>query len=216
MTHSRLIDKIKKLLSMANNNPNKHESEIAMRRANKLLKEHDLTMLSLSEVEEEQISMSVEGGVTPWTRIIYRSVAKLYSCQYFVTHKFSEKMHVVVGNESNRVTTTLIAEQLIDIIRKESRGKGNGFRNSASMSVENTCLDILAENARNSEEVIAGTGLVPVDIHNKRVSANSDFCSKHFNLSSGRGSRLSGSSAGSAFGAGLSVNIRMSNKRALN
>lgn len=216
MTQEKLIDRIKKLLAMANNNDNSNEADIAMRRANKLLKDNDLNMLSLHEVSEEKVGSAMQDFVRPWTRAIYSGVSELYDCTYFVTHRFSDPYHVVVGNENNRVTATIIAEQLVDIIRKESVGKGNGFRNSAGLAIFDKCKEIIEENKANQEEVTPGTGIIPMDISKMRQSANDAHCEEKFSIKKKQGSRLVGNSAGREFGSGLSVNIRMSNKRALN
>ena len=215
MNKNKLIERIKKLLAMASNNPNMHEAEIAMQRANKLLREHDLTMSSIADVDNEVVSMGIIGEIKPWTKIVYGSVARLYDVKFFISHRNGTKMGVFIGNESNRCTVEIIVSQLVDIINTEGKGRGNAWRNGAAFGVQETCQRIIAENKANRAEVIPGTGLVPVDISNQRIKMANDFCSQHFNLSSGKASNLSANRDGVAFGRKLSVNARISGQRAI-
>lgn len=182
----KIVDRIKKLLALAGNNPNPNEAKIAMERANKLLKDNDLSMSSILDVETEEVGKSIGKNVQVWTRRIYNSVANLYHCSYYVgstinqiTRKVRNKKHNIVGSESNRVTTMLICSYIIKAINKESKLYSNAtmFKNGASIAIIDMVSDLIKAEENDKTEVIVGTGLVPMDIKLIRTKANDDFLS---------------------------------------
>lgn len=83
MSNAKIIDKIRKLLGLAGNNPNAHEREEAMQKAHELLLEHHLSLEDLKEAEEEKVEtfMSEVIGMAPWQRNINIAIAQLNYCK---------------------------------------------------------------------------------------------------------------------------------------
>lgn len=217
----KMVDRIKKLLALAGNNPNPNEAKLAMERANKLLKANDMSMTSILDVENEEIGESSGKNVQYWTKHIYNSVSELYHCNYFTSRipNGRSKQHNVVGTESNRTTTMLICAYLIKSITKESKTypkyQQTTFKNGASMGISKTCQDLIDKEEADTNEVITGTGLVPVDIKLVRVKANTSYTNDKFNLTTGRASSARGSQSGYDYGSSLSVNPQLSGRKAI-
>jgi hypothetical protein len=138
----RIVDRIKKLLALADNNPSEAEAAIALERASALMAEHNLTM---AQVEahgggEQRIEASHDGAYRSqtWARSIWGSVARLNFCMYSYWHsnrgdvgwyqkpgggiergpprKVDE--HSVIGTRANVESTKAMVDYLIGAIER--------------------------------------------------------------------------------------------------
>ena len=210
MSNEKIIERIKKLLALAGNNTNVHEASIAMERANKLLREHDMSMTSILDVELEEVGEDVGKGVHYWTKHIYNKVAELYHCEYFIRNR---NRHVVIGSDSNRTTAMLIIAYLIKSVNKEAKqfrltSMKTQFKNGASMGICQSCNKIIDAEKADETEVIVGTGLVPMDIRTVRVEANKAYLGR-YDITEGKRSSARGSRSGYDYGSSLSVNPQL-------
>ncbi|MCK5648645.1 MAG: DUF2786 domain-containing protein [Gammaproteobacteria bacterium] len=213
MEQNKLIDRIKKLLALSANNPNPHEAQVALKRAQKLLAENDMSMTSLTEVESEDIGESHGKNVQRWNRTIYSAITDLYQCEYIINPNPPAR-HIVIGTLANRTTAILIINYVLKAIRMESKGKSASFRNGAALGVYQSCQEILEEEKKNKKVIIPGTGLVAADIRLVRSSANDRYINdEHGDVRAGRQSRSYYSQAGHEFGASLSVNPQINNNQ---
>ena len=73
MNNKKLIDRIKKLLALAGNNPNQAESELAMKRAQKLPSQIALTYLIHNRYGQR---IHNEAFKSAWQRAIAKAVKK--------------------------------------------------------------------------------------------------------------------------------------------
>jgi hypothetical protein len=71
----KLIDRVRKLLALAGNNPNVHEAALAAERAQKLIMEHNLHIADINEESTSFSSFTQESKVDPWRRILAGAVA---------------------------------------------------------------------------------------------------------------------------------------------
>ena len=206
MDQNKLIERIKKLLALSANNPNPHEAQVALKRAQKLLTENDMSMSSLTEVESEEVGESKGKNVQKWSRIVYHAITELYQCEYFVDHNPPAR-HIVIGTLSNRTTAILIIDYVLKAIRFESKGKTSSFKNGAALGIAQSCRKILENEKHNKEIIIPGTGLVTADIRLVRSSANEKYLNdEHDDLTIGRRSTTYYDRSGHDFGSKLSVN----------
>jgi len=206
MQQNKLIERIKKLLALSANNPNPHEAEVALKRAQKLLAENDMSMESLAEVENEEVGESKGKNVQKWTRIIYKAITGLYQCEYIVDLTPPAR-HIVIGTLANRTTALLIIDYVLKAIRIESKGKTASFKNGAALGVAQSCRNILDTEVKSKEVIIPGTGLVATDIRLVRSSANEQYINnKHSDVTTGRRSTTYYDRSGHDFGSQLSVN----------
>jgi len=213
MQQNKLIERIKKLLALSANNPNPHEAEVALKRAQKLLAENDMSMESLAEVENEEVGESKGKNVQKWTRIIYKAITELYQCEYIVDNNPPAR-HIVIGTLANRTTALLIIDYVLKAIRIESKGKTASFKNGAALGVAQSCRNILDTEVKNKEVIIPGTGLVATDIRLVRSSANEQYINnKHGDVTTGRRSTTYYDRSGHDFGSKLSVNPQINNNQ---
>ena len=214
MSKDKLIEKIKKLLALGTNNPNVHEAQVAMERANKLLRENDMSMTSILDLESEEVGESTGKNVQLWTKYIYSAVSELYHCDYFTQHVTrTRKEHVVVGTASNRTTAILIINYLIKSINNEVKAypsyKKTPFKNGAALAISHKCDELIARDKVDKGEVIPGTGLVPADIRLVRAKSNEIYLDQ-YNLTSRKSRGSSMTQTGYDYGSSLSVNPQMS------
>lgn len=211
--NDKIIEKIKKLFALANNEgATLNEAENAMRMARKLLDKHNLSMGDLADLKEEVSVEFRNAQDVPWMRSLIHAISTLYNCKYFVSRNFgSEPKHIIIGTESNRITSGLIINRLEYLIKKEGKGKGAAFRNGAAVGVWTTVQAIQKE--RREEEAVVGTGLMLIDVDKKQMGAADDFLKgMGLNLTKSK-SKTKMSSDGYQYGKGLSVNPQMGGKR---
>src|ERR1700729_259940 len=86
-----VIDKIKKLLALADGNQNEHEREVAMQFAMDLLAKHNLT---LSEIHHTAAKIEVEEvagdfRMERWIHLILQATCELYYTDFFTSERWS-------------------------------------------------------------------------------------------------------------------------------
>jgi hypothetical protein len=140
----KLAERIRKLLSLAGNNPNEHEALAAMERATELMAEHNLTMahvdaLGTGDERVEETHRSEHARQT-WARAIWNEVAELNFCFwcYRSPHRRDyyrrtsdgrlEPMprrdtdeHVLVGTRANIESTKVMATYLVETVERLAR-----------------------------------------------------------------------------------------------
>jgi hypothetical protein len=211
MNKDRMIDKIKKLFALASNaGATGNEAENAMRMANKLLAKHAIEMHELHDNDDVGMDRHQWRNM-PWTRTVISGVASLYNCTYIMRQVAHRKyVHLMIGTESNRTTAAIVIEHLIDQISRECKGKGNAFRNSAATALHKTCMRLKKERDGSKEEVIPGTGLVPVDITKRQEMDVADYIAAHFRGLRKQITRSKVDRRGEAYGNTLNPGARVS------
>lgn len=85
-----ILSKVKKLLSLAGNNPNQEESEAAMMKAQQLLSEHGLSMAQAEQaagVRQEACEVTANVGTKTapwWHKSVAIIIAKNFRCDLFI------------------------------------------------------------------------------------------------------------------------------------
>lgn len=175
MKESRLINKMKKLLAMANDKSSENEAAIAMRQLHALLSKHNISM---AEVEdngdaEEQVDRSHElHRDRPWKRLVALNIAKLYFCDmYFTRIGGGKSNYFFVGTETNRTFALAIFDMVIKTIERESRAESrklhgkevssfvNSFWTGAQVRIAQRCQELIAAAKEGSLEDGEGSNL---------------------------------------------------------
>jgi len=209
MCNEKIVDKIRKLFALAGNNPSEAEADLAMTMARKLLDKHSLSMSDLAdtsgEVDEELLNIPS----TEWARMLCYSIAKLYDAQVLLrTMRRGQRAKLfIIGNEANRVTATIVIESVLAQIQRKAKGKGNSFRVGASYGVSLQVDRIIAERA--DQEVVVGTGLLPIDLTTKAMRDIDEFLSNIANLSYHTSKMRNASREGVNFGSNVSLSPRV-------
>ncbi len=185
----KVLDKIRKLLAMANDDRgNEQERDTALRMAHTLLTKHGLELQDVEEAARDAVdprgTFDFESWSMPWTREIRHYVGKLFMCEYIFGHKRSgtKQVHWYVGRESNAATAMYMSTYVIESILKEGRRLYTHNLSPQTRSFAVGCVRRLAVRiekmiADKAEEVGCGTGtsLVLLDLAKREQLANMDF-----------------------------------------
>lgn len=117
-------EKIKKLLAMTTERgATEAEAQVAMEKANQLLKEHNLNFADINSLEEKKDHREEDRfPAYPWARTICAAVAHLYDCIYYYNtgEDLRKTNHIFVGRKGNSETALLIAEFVVKTVLKEA------------------------------------------------------------------------------------------------
>ncbi len=152
----KIIDKIRKCLALAGNNPDEAEAESAMRQAHKLLAIHNLTMIEIKD-EKEVIQDSWETSFSsPWVRHIVSNIAKLYFCDlYYERFSKTKVIYQYVGTPENIEVSKEISIWIVKGVSKmamkiaKKRGKEySSFCGGASTKIRQRAIELIKESRR--------------------------------------------------------------------
>lgn len=125
MTDSRIIQKLKKLLAMANDKSSENEVMTAARQLHVMLAKHNMSMdqLDTGDDAQEQIDKSFESHkCRPWKRVVAFKIAQLYFCEmYYVKMGNGKSNYFFVGTEANRTFAMAIFNMVVKTNERESR-----------------------------------------------------------------------------------------------
>lgn len=128
MSDAKVLEKVRKLLAMANHeNANETERETAMRQAHALLTKHGLDLAHVENHVREKMDprgeFKHEDWSIPWTRSVRAAIAKLFMCKYFYGERINatRQYHYFVGRESNATTAEYMSVFVVGSILKEGR-----------------------------------------------------------------------------------------------
>jgi hypothetical protein len=131
----KIIDRIKKLLELANNNPNEHEAQAAMAKATEMLEAYNLDMavLGTSGKGAQRSDTKKNGGLYGWQRKLWKAVAEMNFCHYLSVKglaKGSTYEHRLIGSHANVVSTEMMAAYLQETVEKLAQqwAKSEGFK----------------------------------------------------------------------------------------
>ncbi len=227
MNDAKVLDKVRKLLSLANNaGATEGERDNAMRMAHALLAKHNLSEDDL-DVKENRVKEQLNTYGSPWARSIAASIARLYFCKYFYS-KGKSVIHNFVGKESNAVTASLMTNYVIKSALKEAgkkckeEGMSHSFKTSFLIGTANAVRDrvdqMIAAQANDVHTKGNGTEITLASVYKTEAEENAAWVSEHVGgLSTGRTKRSSvrsdGYSAGQAYGATVGLNTQVASGR---
>lgn len=236
-----VIEKIRKLLALAdgNRNQNEHEREVAMQFAMDLLAKHNLSMAHVSETEFiADINVEEVRGdfkLDPWIRVVLSAACKLYYTDFYISvHRKhyrdyygevrarNERTAVFVGTAENIAVTIDVATWLIGSIRKESNRiykdefERRSFRLGAAHRVIERAFEMM-ELEKRSSAAAAGTGTSLMVLRNQLEKANQKHMAK-LDLAMGRRTRttwldMAAYTDGEAYGDQVRLNQQSANIR---
>jgi len=194
----KAIDKIRKLLAMANDNADggEHERDNALRQAMAMLAKHNLTMADLEDdldKEDRDCFVIDEEFPEPFRRVIGSAVSRLFFCEFFSMHvpgKQKYKFHFV-GLESNAQTALEMTKYLIASVSREGQrrrkelnesvGWDTTFRNAAASQISKRC-DELRAKADEEHNADGSNALVLASLYEQEAKLNDDYISKVLGL----------------------------------
>ena len=206
----RMIEKIRKLFALAANKGSQgNESENALRMANALLAKHAIDKFKLHDNEEVFASFMDYNIKQVWVKKVCSHIGRLYNCRVIFDYNWDDPKTLIIGTSSNRITAIIVIDQLLDQIKKETKGKRIDFKNGAAFGLWEVCKRIIDNRQTDLEEAVPGTGLMIIDVDKQMKMNVDDFIRSNFKhlACSNRGGRMS--AEGRAYGNGLNPGARM-------
>ena len=172
-------EKIKHLLSLANNNANENEASAAMAAANKLAEKYRIE-IALLEVNDnsstEEVIKAEEafisgGRIRNWKVILLNSIVKSQGCVCFSTRNgrshYATTNYYVFGRSSDieisRTLFTYALNQLEFIGTLACKGKGKRYANSWYIGAVNAISEGLKKGKMEARQNVNTTALSIVD-----------------------------------------------------
>ncbi len=224
----RVMQRIKKMLALADNNPSAEEAAVAAAMAEKLLRKYNLdhadvlmTELNEDSVVAHDTGVAYARDVPPWVGSIIVATAQLHDCEARYDHFRKEgkrsTYHSVtfLGEKSDVIVATWVFEYLLGEIKrlglvysKEIGGATNvqrySFRKACAIEIANTLRRMLREKEADMASQSTGKDLIirKRDLVRKKFHVNYSTGSAH------RGGYGDPFAAAAGQQAGRGVNIR--------
>jgi hypothetical protein len=216
----QLLERIRKLLRLAQNNPNEHEAAVALSRAHKLCAQYNLSLTDMEDkpAKEDPYAEHAEDRTRarPWMRTICSSVASLYFCKFYTMRKPGGRgrQFYFVGRTTNVAIARMISEMVLNVIAQEAKrfspvtSDRNSFRNGAAQRIRERCDALLAEAMRDETKSETGTALVLASVYARERQGVAAYLQQRGVQLIARNTR-SRSASNHAFGAGRSAGDRV-------
>ncbi len=184
MTEERILDRVRKMLALANDSAaSEGERDNALRMAYNLLAKHNLSVEDVKrrgqpEPEEERIDNMFTSWSQPWARTVFHAVAKLFFCNYYTAGKLSSTKlrHIYVGKVSNATTAALMGEYLVTSILRECRRLYRENLSPQSRAFATGAADKIYWRVdaliREQGEATPGTALVLASLYTQEKQSN--------------------------------------------
>jgi hypothetical protein len=207
---NRIIEKIRKLFALANDKgATGAESENALRMANAMLSKHSLEMHQLTGHDESVFCTFAEYNLkTPGNVTAIGAICRLYNCRIVFDYNWDVPKSLIIGTGANRMTATIVIDQILDQIQKECKGENAAYKQGAADGLAEICRRLIRQRQKDTTEILPGTGLMVIDQMKQQALAVDAFIDENFaNLKNTR--KKKGSEEGRAYGRGLNPGARV-------
>jgi hypothetical protein len=125
-----VIEKVRKLLALAEGNDNEHQAEAAANKARELLEAYNLDLAHVGKTKGNgsahapRDKQNLNGGLYSWQRDLWHVTAQLNFCKYWYikgTTAGSKYQHELLGSKVNVLGTKLMAEYLQGAVERLAR-----------------------------------------------------------------------------------------------
>ncbi|MCH7695689.1 MAG: DUF2786 domain-containing protein [Proteobacteria bacterium] len=222
--NDKIIDKIKKLLELADSekNDSENERETALRQANALMDKHNISAMELQEQENPRGEDTLVTGSTIWKTMCIAAIGNLYGCESYRTTGRNGKTFIV-GTSHNRQIVISMSQYVINSITREAsrnraygRAYTNSFKKGGAIGVSRQVESINKERKEGLTVASKKQALVLVDYYKNELVANKQWLmEKGVRVRSAGCIRLSdgdGYSAGQDYGSKMSLNNQLGRK----
>jgi len=223
MNEERVLNKIQKLLALANDlRGNETERDTALRQAYALMAKHNLELADLEahgrKIEEQRINFTNDSWSWTWARQTSQIVAKLFFCKYYTSYKINgtQCRHHFVGRESNAVTAAAMANWIVNAILKEGRAI---YKQNTAPGTRAFAIGAMHKLHQRVEEIIKqtqaeatpGNALVLANLYITEADANEELLPDNLKTCKARNSKVDANAyaRGMAYGAGINLNSQI-------
>ena len=167
-----VIEKVRKLMALADNNPNEKEAEAAADKARKLLEAYNLDVAIVGRTTNKfapRQEQKIRGGLYKWQRDLWHGTATLNFCRYWYIRGLkagAKYEHQLLGSKVNVLSATLMAEYLQDTVERLARNwvqanrpgqsifikEAIAFREGAAARISNRLWTLRANQMKEDEK----------------------------------------------------------------
>ena len=167
----KIIDRIRKMLALANNNSNPNEAATAAAMAEKLMRRHQLAHADvvLKDIEEsgvETVDIGRETVRTPkWHTPLFVGCAELNECTVVTTRHSGHSWQTFYGCGGDAQVAAEMTKYLIGEVNRLSKrygGSKNEFRQGAAMTLYQRLQEMSAERRAEMAQAATSKELVVV------------------------------------------------------
>jgi len=180
MNRESIVEKIKKLLSLASNNPSENESAVAAHQARKMMDKFQISRMEVEQFDRSEFGTSSHihnsSAMPKWMSCLALEVGKYNDTVVSMTREYANWTHkkgiVFKGYEADAILATVMFEYLCQAVNHRTarardegmvsgRREMNSFRWGASCTLINRLRTIRLERENQMKEVAAtGKGLM--------------------------------------------------------
>jgi hypothetical protein len=186
---ARIADKLRKLLTLAGNNPSPEEAAAAFAKAQEMATRHriELASLNMEDADSQMVHETIETSSTShpgWRKVLLAGVCTPLGV--FVCLR-SNGRYAVAGRLGNVQT----AKEIDRLTQANARGKGRAFANAYRVAAASTVSRRLAEQHATTVDAARESGVSKTAL--VRVNAAKDEAEDFFAQETGAKLRRSGS-----------------------
>lgn len=193
----RIIERVRKLLALAEDGNSEHVSIASMRHVHRLLAMHNLSIEDVRarpviEARRQLDSTQFDPVVDRWTIPVWNATADLFFCRYFYREDGEHDRagrwqprrirHCIIGTEGNQLAAKIMAAHFSGAVRRLARAHAaaTGCGIAGRRSFETGCADRLVERIRtqlqsSSWQEEAHSGLPALlDLYSRESAANAE------------------------------------------
>jgi len=226
MSEDRIIDRIKKMLALANDlAASEGERDNALRMAFNTMAKYNIDMATVEKhgkkAEEARINFRNDSWSWLWAKKVNQIVGRLFFCKYYYGESINgtQCQHHFVGRESNAMTAAVMADYVVNSILKEGRKLG---KQNTSPITRSFCVGAMETLSIRVNQIIAekekelqgsptpGTALVLASFYKSEQDENSRWIAEHIgNLKTnkGRASKVNAEAYGAGREYGDKINL---------
>ena len=194
MEDNNIIEKIRKLLALAERGGTEAEAAAAMEKVQALLTKHNLDIDSVRKPEESSFTREFQEFEwnASWIRPIAGAVAKLYFCSMYYTQQGLDKQIIyMVGEKVNILTAQYVVDLVVATGKRLAKAyaqecyrdwgmnpvsASNSFKKGFALRISSRCAELMREAKRgNIKDVETGTALVVTNFYERNETAIAKF-----------------------------------------
>jgi hypothetical protein len=184
----KILARVKKMMAIANDAAaTEQERDTALQMAYKVLAKHNLSMVDVHnhEAPENRDEVCATMAMTPWSKDVASSIARLFFCNYLFGGKVNswKGRHYFIGKESNATTAQLMSEFVIGSILKQSRKlykddtspEARAFSVGAARMLSRRVTELIQAQKTEAEQATPGSALVLMNLYDSEKKDNEAF-----------------------------------------
>lgn len=189
MTEDRIVDRVRKMLALANDSAaSEGERDNALRMAYNLIAKYGIDMSRVEaktrEADDPRGKEVIDSWSMLWAKQVFHAVADLFFCKYYYGSKINSTKcrHNFVGRASNTTTASLMGEYIVTSILRECRKRyvhnlapeSRAFALGAAAKIRQR-VEQLIKDKKTELEATPGTALVLANLYTAEEADNDAF-----------------------------------------